>query len=240
MLMKFAEKCPKCGGNVQTKILKKSIGLGFVDIPVAQFCLNPACDWYQDFSEQKNPGDIREDVLHVKIPSIKKLPGIKKSRKFSIALGGLIFIIVISLIFNSLIQSNPQPQKAGDPPNTSALNTSHANMTPTAGQDQTSAETGVKGSKKYSIKIDVAHGFIPEVRNINISDIIIWNNEENQRTRIVLVSKDSLFENEIMTYSDKYQYQFNRSGNFIFVLAEYDPFNHTYKEYPKSGKIIVH
>ncbi len=238
--MKFAEKCPKCSGNVQTKIIKKSIGLGFVDIPVAQFCLNPSCDWYQDFSEQKNPGDIREDILQVKIPSIKKLPEIKKSRKFSIALGGFVSIIAVFLIFNSLTQSNPQSIKAGDVPDTGALNTSSANITPTTGQNQPSTETGVKEPKKYSVKIDVAHGFNPEVRIINISDIIIWNNEENQRTRIALVSKDSLFENKIMTYSDKYQHQFDRSGNFIFVLAEYDQFNHTYNEYPKSGKITVH
>ncbi|NJD78527.1 MAG: hypothetical protein FIB08_15780 [Candidatus Methanoperedens sp.] len=232
--MKFAEKCPKCNGNVQTKIIKKSIGLGFVDIPVAQFCLNPACDWYQDFSEQKNPGDIKEDILQVKIPSVKK------SRKFSIALGGFIFIIAISLIFNSLIQPNLQSQKnVGKLPDT--LNTSGANITPAvrAEHNQPSAATGVKESKKYSIKIDVAHGFNPAAMTINTSDIIVWNNEENQRTRIALISKDSLFKNKILAYSDKYQYQFNMSGSFVFVLAEYDQFNHTYNEYPKSGEIIV-
>ena len=60
MLMKFAERCPKCGGFVQTKSVRKSIGLGFVEIPVAQFCLNPVCDWYQDFAETRKPEDIKE------------------------------------------------------------------------------------------------------------------------------------------------------------------------------------
>ncbi len=71
MLMKFAEKCPKCKGEVQTKKIKKSIGLGIVDIPVAQFCLNPVCNWYQDFSEAAKPEEIKEDVLQIKIPYIK-------------------------------------------------------------------------------------------------------------------------------------------------------------------------
>ena len=76
--MKFVEKCPKCGGAVQTKSLKKSIGLGFVRFPVSQFCLNPSCDWYQDFSEARKPEDFDQDVLQLKIPLIKnRLPGIR-------------------------------------------------------------------------------------------------------------------------------------------------------------------
>ncbi len=78
MLMKFAENCPKCGGKVQTKNLKKSIGLGIVNIPVAQFCLNPVCNWYQDFSEAAKPDDIKEDIVQIKIPKIKnEINGIK-------------------------------------------------------------------------------------------------------------------------------------------------------------------
>ncbi len=77
--MKFVEKCPKCKGEVQTKSLKKSIGLGMVKIPVSQFCLNPSCDWFQDFSEAKNPDDLDKDVLQLKIPYLKnKLPEIKR------------------------------------------------------------------------------------------------------------------------------------------------------------------
>jgi hypothetical protein len=77
--MKFVEKCPKCKGEVQTKSLKKSIGLGIVKIPVSQFCLNPSCDWFQDFSEAKNPDDLDKDVLQLKMPVLKnKLPEIRR------------------------------------------------------------------------------------------------------------------------------------------------------------------
>ncbi len=76
--MKFVDKCPKCKSEVQTKSLKKSIGLGFVKIPVSQFCLNPSCDWFQDFSEAKSPEEFDQDVLQLKIPLIKnRLPEIR-------------------------------------------------------------------------------------------------------------------------------------------------------------------
>ncbi len=76
--MKFVVKCPKCTGEVQTKSLKKSIGLGFVKIPVSQFWLNPSCDWFQDFSEAKSPEELDQDVLQLKIPLIKNwLPEIR-------------------------------------------------------------------------------------------------------------------------------------------------------------------
>ncbi len=109
--MKFAEKCPKCHGFVQTKSVTKSIGLGFVEIPVAQFCLNPVCDWYQDFAETKKPEDIKEG-FQLNIPSVnKKLPAFKKpefkipeiSKNQMIALGVIIGLIVIYTIFTYFV-----------------------------------------------------------------------------------------------------------------------------------------
>ncbi len=102
--MKFAKKCPKCGGNVQTKSIKKSIGLGFVNIPVAQFCLNPTCDWYQDFSEAKKPQELEENVLQVKIPLSKdRMAEIKKMTPLIIkenmmVVKGAIIVIVLSFL----------------------------------------------------------------------------------------------------------------------------------------------
>ena len=90
--------------------------------------------------------------------------------------------------------------------------------------------------KSYSIKIDVSHGFYPDVITINKSDIIIWYDEEDQRPRIVLLSKDGLFENRLMQYHDRYKYQFNQQGKYTFNLAEY-PSN---KEYNNTmGNVIV-
>ena len=251
--MKFAERCPKCGGEVQTKSVKKSIGLGFVAIPTAQFCLNPQCDWYQDFSETKKPDEIKEDVLQIKLPSIKnKIPEIKKpqmgaevTQKFSsrrgtlrnvIVLGVIVFIVILSFY---LIPQFMHPQ---DTANTAKINAS-VTTTPAAETTQgpvlaqAPASTVTPGqSESYSVKMDVGHGFNPAVMNINRSDTVIWSNEELQRTRIVLVSKEGLFENKITEYAKKTSYQFNQSGTYNFVLAEYP----SLKEYPNAtGKVIV-
>ncbi len=106
--MKFAEKCPKCGGEIQTKNLKKFIGLGIVDIPVAQFCLNPVCSWYQDFSEAARPDDIKEDVLQIKIPkTLKKLElqiaDLIKQNRFVVK--GVIVVVVLWLLLIWILQS---------------------------------------------------------------------------------------------------------------------------------------
>ncbi len=240
MLMKFAEKCPKCRGNVQTKSIKKSIGLGFVDIPVAQFCLNPACDWYQDFSESTKPEEIKENVIQVKLPSIKnRLPSPKFPQKNILAIGSILAVILIFLIFNSLSQpQSPQIPRSDDTKPTGGTNSSHVNTTQVSSAVSTPAfpAAPVNEQTKYSIKMDVGHGFNPAVVTIDRSDIIVWNNEENQRSRIVLISDDGLFENRLMMYPDKYYYQFNKSGNFNFFLAEYPSF----KLYPNAtGKVIV-
>lgn len=249
--MKFTERCPKCGGEVQTKSVKKSIGLGFVDIPTAQFCLNPQCDWYQDFSETKKPDEIKEDVLQIKLPSIKdKIPEIKKpqmgaelTQKFSsrkriprnvIVLGGVIIFIVI-LSFHLI----PQFKHPQDTPNV------NASVTTTPAAEITQEPVLVQGpvpvvtpgqSESYSVKMDVGHGFNPAVITINRSDTVVWSNEELQRTRIVLVSKEGLFENKTTEYAKRTFYQFNQSGTYNFILAS----SPSLEEYPNAtGKVIV-
>lgn len=257
--MKFTEKCPKCGGDVQTKNLRKAIGLGFVDIPVAQFCLNPKCDWYQDFSEAKKAEDIKEGVLQIKVPSIKgKLPEIKKpqlrlpdviqriiSHKKTgrnILLAGVIVYILI-LIFYLV----PQYTQSRDiVANATGTNASAESITPmpSAAPDRTGQAAFVE-KQSHTVKIDTGHGFVPLIKVadradigyivINRQDTIIWTDEENQRDRIYLVSKDGLFENRRMQYMDRFSYQFNSSGTYTFVLAEYP----SLREYNATGRVVV-
>ncbi len=241
--MKFAKKCPKCGGNVQTKSIRKSIGLGFVNIPVAQFCPNPLCDWYQDFAEARKPEEIEETVLQVKIPvSKERMAEIKKRtpeliQKNMMVVRGAIVVIVLSLLLMYLLQyMQPQPQQPEVPKtSTPVVNTAQA----TSAVPATTPAVMPAISRKYPVKIDVTHGFSPKVVIINSSDTILWNNEEKQRPRVGLISKDGLFKNKLMEYSDKYQYRFNLSGNYTFVLAEYDPITRTFNEYPNATGTVI-
>jgi len=238
VLMKFAEKCPKCNGFVQTKSIRKSIGLGFVEIPVAQFCLNPVCDWYQDFAESKNPEEIKEG-FHFKVPSID-MPELKKpaiTGKHITALAGIIGIIAIYFMISFFI-----PASSSDDNTTQQTLQSGLTMNNTSIQDTPKVLPAPDAGKvkadpvSYMIKIDVGHGFFPDSITINRSDIIVWNNEENVRTRIVLASKNGLFENQLLQYPGRYQYQFDREGKYTFFLAEYP----SYKEYQNAiGSVIV-
>ncbi len=247
--MKFAKKCPKCGGQVQTKNLRKSIGLGFVDIPVAQFCLNPACDWYQDFSEAAKAEEIKEDTIQIKIPSLKeRIPEIKKrlpkdiqvllsqkeTQKNLLRLGGIIFLCIILIFLIPLIMHPSAPSQNAAPgvDNPPAITPQVSSPTPTA----TPVGSMIYEPKTYPIKMDVKNGFIPPVKTINRSDIVVWDNWEDQRPRIILISIDGLFGNQLMQSGDRFIYQFNQSGKYRFVLAEYNSLN----EYPNAtGTIIV-
>jgi plastocyanin len=248
VLMKFAEKCPKCGGFVQTKSLTKSIGFGSVEIPVAQFCLNPVCDWYQDFAEARKPEDIKEGY-HLKATSIKgKLPRMNMpelSRNHMIAMGSIVAIIVLYFLISSLTTaSNPVDDKITSAPLSELTNNTTTNtrlqetpkvpiptLPPTPEKVELKIEPMI-----YTIKMDVSNGFSPVSTTINISDTILWINGENMRPRVILVSRDGLFENHLLQYPGRYQYQFNKSGKYTFALAEYG----TYKEYPNAtGSVIV-
>ncbi|HLB70349.1 MAG TPA: hypothetical protein VJJ51_04820 [Candidatus Methanoperedens sp.] len=244
--MQFVKVCPKCKGKVQTKNLRKSIGLGTVDIPVAQFCINPTCNWYQDFTESKKAEDIREDTVQIKIPKIKNritemkkhLPlkmqemlSQKETQRTLIRLGFIILLCII-LIFQLPVIMHPPPAIKATPSEPVADLTEEP-LIPA----ETPAETPLAHEPKmYPVKVDVMHGFNPGVIVIDRYDTVAWNNWESQRTRILLVSRDGLFENRLMRYNDRFSYQFNQSGNFTFVLAEYG----SSSEYPDAaGSVVV-
>ena len=245
VLMKFAEKCPKCNGFVQTKSVRKSIGLGFVEIPVAQFCLNPVCDWYQDFAETKKPEEIKEG-FHLKVSSMeRKLPEFKKpaiTGKHITVMAGIIGIVVIYFMISLFIPASSSDDNTKQQHLQTGLTMNNTSTsirdTPKVLPVLPTPDTGkvTADPVSYMIKIDVGHGFFPDSITINKSDIIVWNNEENVRPRIVLVSKDGLFKNQLLQYPGRFQYQFDQKGKYTFVLAEYP----SYKEYQNAtGSVIV-
>ena len=233
--MMFAKKCPKCGGNVQTKTIKKSIGLGMVDIPVAQFCLNPVCDWYQDFTDSKKPEDIKEDVLQIRVPSLKKLPGMAKgfSRNYFIVFGIIIAVIAILLLLNFMTQ--PSPIRTEMPP-IRPPEIPQANNTVSSTPGTTVVVPVLKEKiLPVAVRMDTSHGFNPRVMIINVSESIIWINDERQRTRVYFISNDNLFEKKLMQNTDRFLFRFNMSGNYSFALAEFPSMN----EYPNATGIVI-
>ncbi len=89
--------------------------------------------------------------------------------------------------------------------------------------------------KIHEIRMDI-NGFYPNDISINKSDTIIWANVEDQRPRVVLLSKDGLFKNQVLLESNRFEYKFFKKGNYSFVLAEHP----SLIEYQKAkGNVIV-
>jgi hypothetical protein len=172
------------------------------------------------------------------------------SKNHIIIVGSAVFLIIIIFVISGLIS---QPRSSELPPPAApvinvtdtlrvettqispVINVTDTPLVSTESNALTLPITLVREPHKYSIKISISHGFIPDVITISKSEIIVWNNEEDQRKRVVLISKDGLFENKILQYSDKYYYQFNSSGNYGFVLTE----NNTLIEYPKATCNVI-
>lgn len=247
--MMFAKKCPKCGGKVQTKAVKKAIGLGTVDIPVSQFCLNPSCDWYQDFAEVKKPEEIKENVLQIGLPNVNKLPKVSKfpeikkpaiTSKHIIALGGIVVVFLVLLIIYSIFQAGvQQPGKIPLITETPVPGKTTPGITNIPSATQTPVIVPMTSSATEPEIIPVkfnTRGFYPAVQTINISDTIRWNNIEKQRPRIVLMSNDDLFAYWTSNEPDSFSFQFNEPGTYTFVIAEYP----SLKAYPNAtGRVIV-
>jgi plastocyanin len=161
------------------------------------------------------------------------LHGVSYSLKNHIIIAGSAIFLIIIIVIPGLISQPPSSELP--PPAAPVINVTDTTQVSPESNALTPLITPVREPNKYSIKITVSQGFQPDVITIRESDIIVWNNEENQRTRVVLISKDGLFENKIMQYTDKYYYQFNRSGNYSFVLAEHNTLN----EYPKAAFNVV-
>lgn len=217
----FAKKCPKCGGEVRTKIIKKSIGLGNVEIPVAQFCINPVCDWYQDFTDSRKPEDVKQNI----------------SSKYIIIAGVILAAAALFLLYNNFTHSSltETPQITPQEIPSVWITTSPApSSVPAIPAAETSIPLLKNQSRSVSVKIDVGHGFNPKVVNINRSDSVKWINEESQRTRVYFISKDNLFEKQLMVYTNQFSFQFNQSGDFTFALAEVP----SMIEYPDAAGIV--
>lgn len=127
------------------------------------------------------------------------------------------------------VSNNTSDTNSGTYPDTSVIDTD-IDSNPDAG-----VSSQVIEPMTHRIRMDI-NGFYPDIITINVSDSIIWTNLENQRMRVVLISKEDLFEKQVMLDGNRFEYQFNQKGNYSFVLA--DP--PSYNEYPKAkGNVIV-
>jgi len=231
------DKCPKCGETLKTRTIKKKIGLGSIEYPVAQTC--PKCNWNKDLTgagdvvakpvmqdageAKKDKNEDKKAEKKVQITSrVKPLDltgtGISKPAASPSGINSLIMIVLAILVVGAIAWVffvDPTEEKQGGPVATpTPIITSTPVLTPAA-----TVVPEVKASgKQISVRLETNRGINPKSVTIKAGDEVVWINDGTYA--VTLVSSDDLFEDKLLNNDKRTNYTFKTSGNFSFYLKD--------------------
>jgi plastocyanin len=244
------ERCPKCGEPLITKTIKKELGLGSIDYPVARVC--PKCNWNIDLTGAK---DIKPPAMpviegvkkvEVKPPEVAKPPVVpappRAQPKVQPAAGtggfnklltiGLAILVIGGLIWafssNSAAPKQSTPTSTLSPTPTPAPAVTATATTPIVTSTQVPEVTLTPTGKKIAIKLDSSRGFFSLIQGtvkIQPGDEVVFTNEGTYA--ITLVSAENLFEPEFLNNDKRMNYTFYKTGTYGFYLKENKNLNGT-------------
>ena len=218
------DKCPKCGETLITRIIKKKIGLGSIDYPIAQTC--PKCNWNKDLTGagdiiskpvMQDANEAQKEEKNTGIKSQIK-PSISTSSKSPTSINSLIpivlAIIVVAAIAWVFLMNPAQDRPEGNFPIT----------TPPAIINQTSVQTPTTtiipevtaSGKKVPIRLESDRGFNPKNTTIKQGDEVIWVNDGTYN--LILVSSENIFPEKSMNSGKREMFVFMKSGTYNFFL----------------------
>ncbi len=222
------DKCPKCGEPLITKTIKKELGYGSIDYPIALVC--PKCHWSKDLtgagdivSKPLAPEPKKEAIKQPAPPKAapsKAVPGVQPKPQPSANLNKIITIILAILVLGGIVWAffpYPSQKPAGV---TTPTSTPNANATQTIVQPTGIPFVEVTPTGKIiPVFLDSQRGFI---RNKDITiqpgDKIVWTNTGTDT--ITLVSSEGIFEDQLLANYNQYSYIFNITGTYNFYLKE--------------------
>jgi hypothetical protein len=213
------DKCPNCGEPLITKTIKKELGHGGIDYPVALIC--PKCHWSKDLtgagdivSKPVVPGKIKtEEKPPVAAPAPPKAPAkpelpINKIITIALAilvLGGIVWAFILYPASKHVEVPKPTPT---------------ATVTQTSVQPTSTPVPGVTPTgNKIPVFLDSLRGFI---RNkditIKLGDEIVWRNTGIDTITLVSNDEPRLFDNQTLANDKEYRYIFKKTGTYNFYL----------------------
>ena len=213
------DKCPKCGEPLITKTIKKELGLGSIDYPIALEC--PKCHWSKDLT---GAGDIvpkpeapERKKEEVKPPAPPKAAPPKPQPKLqpSPGINKLVTIVLVILVLGGIVWAfffyPITSEQVGTPTATPAI-------TQTPVQTQTPVPEVTPIGKKIRILLESQRGFSPKQQIIKAGDEVVWRNDG--KVTVTLVSNDEprLFDNQTLAYDKEYRYIFKKPGTYSFNL----------------------
>lgn len=223
------EKCPECGELLKIKTIKKELGLGSIDYPVAQIC--PKCNWNKDLTGASDivskpiaaGGDRikneEEDLLRIISTPPKVPPKKSPSSGINILVTLSLVIIVLGGLIWAFYPTEPEQAQNGEIPQSApeVLIAETPVHTPTITPAPEVTPTG----KKVLVKLDRHRGFfnlIQGSQKISTGDEVIWTNDGTDP--ITLMSSDGLFEARLLDNGKRTNYTFKKPGTYGFYLKE--------------------
>lgn len=220
------DKCPNCGETLSTRTIKKELGLGSIDYPVAQVC--PKCNWSRDLTGAGDivskpviaTGEVKKEK--VKPPVFASAPPMKQPEP-SFNINKIITTVLAIIVLGALAWAfypAAQPQQVDNTPKPTA--TPVITQTPIATPTPTSTivpEVTATGNKTL-IKLDSRRGFIPDTKTIKPGDELIFRNMGTET--VTLVSNDGLFDDKLLDYDKEYHNIPKKPGTYSFQLKNTD------------------
>ncbi|VVB85379.1 Uncharacterised protein [uncultured archaeon] len=241
------ERCPKCGELLVTKTIKKELGLGSIDYPVARVC--PKCNWNIDLTGAKDikppVTPVIEDVkkVEVKPPEITKPQVVPASPKAQPAAGtggfnkvltiGLAILGIGGLIWAFfLYPAAPKqltPTSTSSPTPTPAITATTATPVVTGTQVQEITPTGTPTGNNTRITLDRYRIFKGASLIIRAGDEVIWYNEGSDPVTVASDDIPGFTEKVLDNGKQTLPYMFKESGTYTYYVKNNKNVNGTIK-----------
>ncbi|VVB52054.1 Cupredoxin-like domain protein [uncultured archaeon] len=221
------DKCPKCGETLITRTIKKKIGLGSIEYPVAQTC--PKCNWNKDLTGAgdvvakpviQDAGEAKKEEKKAQItPQVKPLDltGTSKPAASPSSINSLIMIVLAILVVGAIAWVffvDTAEEKQGNPVATPTPIITTPVPTPAA----TVVPEVTASGKQTSVKLETNRGINPQSVTIKAGDEVVWTNDGTYA--VTLVSSDGLFEDKFLNNAKRTNYTFKKTGTFSFYLKD--------------------
>ena len=229
MVSKMQDKCPNCGETLSTRTIKKELGPGSIDYPVAQVC--PKCNWSKDLTGAGDivskpviaTGEVKKEKVkpHVVASAPPKKQSGSSEPSFNI--NKLVTTVLAIIVLGALAWAfypAAQPAQVDNTPAPTATPAITQNPAATPTITSTAAPEATATGVKILVKLDSRRGFIPDTKTIKPGDEIIFRNTGSET--VTLVSNDGLFEDKLLAYDKEYRSIFGKSGTFSFQLKNTD------------------
>ncbi len=221
------DKCPKCGEPLITKTIKKELGLGSIDYPIALEC--PKCHWSRDLTgagdivpKPEAPTRIKKEEKPPIVTAVPPKPQPKPQP--SPGFNKLITVVLAILVLGGIVWAfflYPTSQK--QVPEITPTPTATVTQTPVQPTSTPVPEVTPTG-KSIPVFLDSQRGFIRNKEvTIKPGDEIIWTNSETETVTLVsndglYISNDGKYDNQTLAYGKRTSYIFKRPGTYGFYL----------------------